>query len=414
MNKEKLMIIGAGKFQVPIIEQAKMMGFETIVISIGGNYPGFSVADQFYEVDVREKETILEIAKKEAIRGVVTDQTDWPVPTVAYVAEKMGLPGIGYECALKITNKLKCREHCRKMGFPIPAFHQAVNFGEATEAAKEIGFPLVLKPSDSTAARGVIKVNDFDQLAYRFQEALAYSATGVVLLEEFFSGKKLELMGFTSDSEFTNLLMAENEHFDIPDLFIIKQVITPAYLNENLKEEIFSFHTHLFESFGVSFGITFSDIKVDEKSGKFCLIEAALRGPGGFLSSHVSPLACGIDVVPSLIELVSGRRKTVRIDKGKLLNRGAGNVYFYLPAGVVSRIEGIEEVRSLPGVHKVALDDLVVGKKIEPLRNLSGRQGPIVYAGEDRQACEEIVQKIKDILKVEVDTPEGIKDMVWS
>ncbi len=414
MKKEKLMILGAGKFQVPIIEQAKQMGFDTIVISIGGNYPGFSVADKIYEVDVREKEIILEIAKREGIRGVVTDQTDWPVPTVAYVAEKLGLPGIGYDCALRITDKLRCREHCQKMGFPIPAFHKASCVEEAREAAKALGFPLVVKPSDSTAARGVIQVNDFDQLGDRFQEALACSARGVVILEEFFPGKKLELMGFVSDSEFTNLLMAENEHFNIPDLFIIRQVLAPSLLNENLKQEIFRFHTRLFESFDVPFGITFSDIKVNEETRKFCLIEAALRGPGGFLSSHVSPLACGIDVVPSLIELVTGRRKKVWIDKTKLLNRGAGNVYFYLPAGVVSRFEGIENVRSLPGVHKVALDDLFLGKRIELIRNLSGRQGPIVYAGENRQACEEVVRRIKAILKVEVDTPEGIKGMEWS
>ncbi len=107
MKKEKLMIVGTGKFQVPIIGQAKQMGFETIVISIGGNYPGLSIADRSCEVDVREKETILEIAKREGICGIVTDQTDMTVPTVAYVAEKMRLPGIGYECALRITNKLR-------------------------------------------------------------------------------------------------------------------------------------------------------------------------------------------------------------------------------------------------------------------------------------------------------------------
>ncbi len=414
MKKEKIMIVGAGKFQVPIIELAKRMGFETIVVSVAGNYPGFLVADKSYEVDVRDKETILEIAKKAGISGVVTDQTDWPVPTVAYVAEKMGLPGIGYECALRITNKLECREHCQKMGFPIPAYFQASNLEQARPGAKEIGFPLVVKPSDSTAARGVVKVNDFDELSHKFQDALACSASGVVLLEEFFPGKKLELMGFTSNFDFTNLLMAENEHFDIPDLFIIKQVMAPSLLGESLKKRIFDFHIRLFESFGAPFGITFSDIKVNEETGKFCLIEAALRGPGGFLSSHVSPLACGVDVVPSLIEIATGRREKVLIDKSKLLNRGAGNVYFYLPAGVVCRVDGIKDVRSFLGVHRVELDDLVIGKKIEPIKNLSGRQGPIVFAGEDRQACEEIVHRIKATLRVEVETPEGIKGMLWS
>lgn len=413
-NRKKLMIVGAGKFQVPIIELAKRMGFETIAVSIAGYYPGFAAANKFYEVDVREKEIILEIARKEGICGIVTDQTDMPVPTVAYVAEKMGLPGIGYECALCITNKLKCREHCQKMGFPIPAYLKASSLEEAREGAKEIGFPLVIKPCDSQAARGVAKVNDFDELSQKFQDALACSASGIVLLEEFLRGKRKSIVGFTSDFQFTNFFMYESELFEIPNLFITKQALTPTLLDENLKQRIFDFHTRLFESFGASFGITFSQINVNEETGEFRLIEAAMRGPGGFISSHVMPLACGIDVVPMLIELVTGRRKSVKIDGSKLLNKGAGNVYFYLPAGVVCRIEGIEEVKSLPGVYRVELDDLAVGRKIEPIKNLSDRQGPIVFAGKNRQACEEIIHRIKAALTVEVETSEGVKGMVWS
>ena len=87
-KKDKLMLLGAAKFTVPLIELAKRMGFETIVVSIAGNYPGILVADRFYEIDVREKEEILDVAKKERISGIVTDQTDLPVPAVAYVDRK--------------------------------------------------------------------------------------------------------------------------------------------------------------------------------------------------------------------------------------------------------------------------------------------------------------------------------------
>lgn len=40
--KKKLLILGAGIYQVPLIETAKRMGLETIVASIPGNYPGFA------------------------------------------------------------------------------------------------------------------------------------------------------------------------------------------------------------------------------------------------------------------------------------------------------------------------------------------------------------------------------------
>jgi biotin carboxylase len=413
MEKEKLMILGAAKFSVPIINLAKQMGFETVVVSIAGNYPGFLVADKSYRVDVREKETILEIGRKEGICGVVTDQTDLPVPTVAYVAEKMGLPGIGYECALCITDKLKCREHCKKLGFPIPEFFKAANWEEAREGAKKIGFPMVVKPTDSMGARGVAKVNDLDELPKKFQNALSCSTNGNVILERFFHGKKIVVVGFLSNFRCTNLIIADNEHFDIPDLFIIRQALSPSSLEENLKQKIWDFNMRLFESFGARFGIAFSELRVNEDSGEFCLMEAAIRGPAAFISSHITPLACGVDILSPLIELSTGRREAFRIDRGQIQNRAAGNVYFYLPSGVVSRVEGIEEVKFLPGVHRVELGDLRVGSKIEPLINLNGRQGPVVYAANDRRACEEIIEKIMGMLAVEVETADGIKGAVW-
>ena len=54
MSKKKLMILGAGIYQVPLIKKAKEMGLETLVVSIKGNYPGIALEDSFYEIDTRD------------------------------------------------------------------------------------------------------------------------------------------------------------------------------------------------------------------------------------------------------------------------------------------------------------------------------------------------------------------------
>ena len=48
---KKLMVLGAGIYQVPLIKKAKSMGLYTIVTSIPGNYPGFKYADEVLYVD---------------------------------------------------------------------------------------------------------------------------------------------------------------------------------------------------------------------------------------------------------------------------------------------------------------------------------------------------------------------------
>ena len=62
--RKKLMVLGAGIYQVPLIKKAKAMGMEVIVASIPGKYPGISLADKFFPIDTRDNIKILEIAQK--------------------------------------------------------------------------------------------------------------------------------------------------------------------------------------------------------------------------------------------------------------------------------------------------------------------------------------------------------------
>ena len=52
--KEKIMILGAGRGQVDLIQTAKRMGYETVVASIKGDYPGFKIADEVCYADAHK------------------------------------------------------------------------------------------------------------------------------------------------------------------------------------------------------------------------------------------------------------------------------------------------------------------------------------------------------------------------
>ena len=95
-SRKKLLVIGAGDFQLPLVQKAS----ETCDVLLAA--PVISKAFEPYItdrllIDVRDEKAILDFARKHKINGVITDQTDIAVRSVAYVSEKMGLPGIGYE-----------------------------------------------------------------------------------------------------------------------------------------------------------------------------------------------------------------------------------------------------------------------------------------------------------------------------
>ncbi len=102
---KKILVLGAGIYQVPLIKTAKKMGYQALVASIRGHYPGFKFADKVYYINTLDKFQILEMAQKEKINAILTTGTDVAVSTIGFVCDQMGLPGISEKTAKNVTNK---------------------------------------------------------------------------------------------------------------------------------------------------------------------------------------------------------------------------------------------------------------------------------------------------------------------
>ena len=387
------------------------MGIFTIVVSIDGAYPGFAISDKSYRIDVREKENLLEIAKRENINGILTDQTDISVPTVAYIAEKMGLPGIGYDCALRFTNKFKMRQSCESIGIRTPEYYQSSSLKDAWKYGRLLELPLILKPVDSQGSRGVSKVIHFDEFEEKFFAARDHSKEGFVIIEKYISGREIVVEGFASDYNYSNLIIGDSYNFSLDDTFIPRRRIFPTSLNDGLRNKVLEFNHRLVKGLGLKFGITHSEFLVDEKNGELYLIEVAARGGGVFISSDLIPLSCGINVNELLIKIVMGEQ--VYIDTSAMHERASGYICFYIPAGKILRVNGIEALKKLPGIHKVYLNDLLVGKKTLKMEDKTHRLGPILVFGRDRQEIQETIDKVQNTLTVDVETVTGIAGIEW-
>src|SRR5690606_2115830 len=101
----KIMVLGAGISQVPLIRTAKQMGLKVIAASAKGNYPGFALADHIYYIDTTNIEGIYRAAADEGIDGICTTGTDVAVKALAYTADRLSLPGVSYKAALASSNK---------------------------------------------------------------------------------------------------------------------------------------------------------------------------------------------------------------------------------------------------------------------------------------------------------------------
>jgi len=194
---KKLMILGAGIYQVPLIRQAKAMGLYTIVVSIKGNYPGFMLADKVYYEDTTDYETVLSIAKAEKIDGIVTTGTDVAVITIGKVCDALGLTGLSLEAAKIASNKLLMKTKYEEYGVRTARFRKVpFDLEVIKEETATFSFPLIFKAVDTSGSRGIIRVDSDAE----FSAAMAYTQNATKLdyfiVEEFLEGEEFGAQAF--------------------------------------------------------------------------------------------------------------------------------------------------------------------------------------------------------------------------
>lgn len=186
----KVLILGAGIYQVPLIMKAKEQGIYTIVCSIEGDYPGFKIADKSYFVDTTDIDNILNIAIQENIDGIVTAGTDVPITTIGKVCDELGLYGLSYDSAQKSTIKTKMKDAFIEEGVRTAKYVTCYDDQQAKEALSILTMPVIFKAVDSSGSRGIIKVESNDNTIIRQAIEIIKTVTKkeYFIVEEYIEG----------------------------------------------------------------------------------------------------------------------------------------------------------------------------------------------------------------------------------
>ena len=200
---KKLMILGAGIYQVPLIQKAKEMGLYTIAVSIPGPYPGFACADEVCYLDTRNQEAVLTAAKEKQISGICTSGTDVAVRTIGFVCDALHLPGISREAAVTVTDKWYMKEAFAKGGVSTARFCKVSSLSEALLAASDIGYPICLKAVDKSGSRGIRKVCTPSEMETAWNLCMAVTDCDYLLVEEYLQAEEIGVDGFVQNHKLT-------------------------------------------------------------------------------------------------------------------------------------------------------------------------------------------------------------------
>jgi len=297
-----LAVIGASYLQRPIVERAKQMGIRTICFAWPQGAVCKELCDVFYPVSITKKEEILRICREEHIDGICTIASDVAAPTVAFVAQQMGLTGNDYEASLRAHDKHQMREALVKAGVNCPKYRVVTR--NATIESDGLDLPLIVKPSDRSGSLGVKKIERWDELEAAVREAEELSIVGEALIEEFIEGREISVETISCNGVHYALQITDKTTTGAPH-FVELAHHQPSTLPVSTQERIFAVTRKALDALGLTNGAGHSEYKLTN-DGRIVVMEIGGRMGGDFIGSHLVQLSTGYDFLQGVIEVALG------------------------------------------------------------------------------------------------------------
>ena len=201
---KKLLILGAGIYQVPLIQCARKMGIYTIVASIPGNYPGFQYADKTVYANTVDYDAILKVAKEEKIDGICTTGTDVAVITIGKVCDALGLRGVSAQGAEIACDKELMKAAFQQFGVRTAAFRNVAVESARAElevVCEELKYPVIFKAIDSSGSRGITRVNNPLDIEKALDAVRKVTHKNTFVIERFLIGEEFGAQAFVQDGK---------------------------------------------------------------------------------------------------------------------------------------------------------------------------------------------------------------------
>ncbi len=405
-----LLIIGAGVKQIPAIQLAKSRGYFLIVSDMNPAAEGFRLADRQLVVSTRDagatRDLAVSLASDIAIDGVMTMASESAI-TVAEVANALNIPGLLPAAARNATHKVERQECFAKHNVPSPRFARAESLEDGLHHARQLGWPVVVKPADSAGSRGVQLVHNDVHFASALDEIRGISEEPAFLLEEYLDGSEHSIEGMVIDDEIIWTGFSDRNYdkkHQYAPYFLEDGDTLPTALDASMVLRVEEAATQAVKALGINFGPVKGDILIDAEGPK--ILEMAARLSGDYFCDVTAPLNNGT----SLLDAVMDQALGLSIDKNKLrpqFNRGVALRYVWPKPGVVRSISGIEAARALPGVHFVQFEprweNLTVGTEIPPMRSMGERVAAVMAHAETRAEAIAIAEKAVSMICIDTE-----------
>ncbi len=301
---KKLVIIGANDFQNQLILKAKSLGYETHVFAWKDGSVGEKTADFFYPISIIEKEQILEECRHIKPDGICSIASDLATITVNYVAEMLGLPCNSTKFTEIQTNKYAMRQALASANIPCPKFTIADLTTDFETVLSEFSFPVIVKPTDRSGSRSIMKLESFDGIEDAVKNACAVSFEKKAIIEEYLTGNEYSMETISQGGQHHFLAVTKKFTTGAPN-FIETGHRQPSDLSAEIIDSAKNMIFNALDALHIENSAGHSEFRVDE-NGNVKIIEIGARMGGDCIGSDLVYLSTNNDFVKMVIDVACG------------------------------------------------------------------------------------------------------------
>lgn len=377
MTTRPVLLLAGGVYQLPLIHACKRRGLSTVVFDGSPDAPGLTVADRGEVVDISDADAVIRAARAVSPMAVASITSEVTVRTTAAAAAALGLPGLPLAVAEAATDKVIMRQRFQAAGMPVPSFAQARSRDEASAAAARIGYPVIVKPVDSSGSRGVRRVESAHDLGSACELAIANSKSRTMIVEEFIDGLECTVETFSYRGETAVLGTSDKKHLPFPVCVSVDLTYPPA-LSAETRVAVEHAAMRAVKAIGLESGPGHIEVMVTDRGP--VVIEIAARGGGYRIFSEILPLISGVDPVECVLDLALGQPPAFRPTRHE-----AAVLRFFTPQGqgVLADVRGVEPARRGEGIVDVVIES-PIGTPYAGITRDGERPGYLIAIGPDR------------------------------
>jgi len=404
LEGKKLLILGGGSDMISVTKLAQSMGCIVYVIDYYDTLrsPAKLVADYYSDISIFDTEAVVQYIKENCIDGVLTGYTDSYLMQYLNICREAGLPCYGSERAFQIaTDKMFFKQACMASGVGVIPGTNAYDFDTIKRFANHNGYPMMLKPTDNSGSRGVIKCEEPDSLRKCFDYAMSFSGSKNILIEKYMDCDSVVCSYQLADREAYLSAFCDRDIYkaeangaaftlearypsDYLDLFLLKE-------DEKMRR--------FFRENGFKEGMVGVMGYVEEETFYWC--EMTYRPSGGHHYTLIKNQN-GIDGLALLIEYaVTGKTESYHPEyENPYFSEYCGMIHVPGIAGaVVGEENNIDEISALPYVLEVC-QELRPGQTVGKEGTTAQILASIWIKGKDRAEYQKNTETIRSMLRI--------------